>query len=236
MAEAPPCSSLEDFFVLAQVPNKLETFKETTGATEVEDLFELNEEMLTEAGFKKIEVKRFLRYLNLERSRIERRESSNSEHTVTSAPDPVNDAQSASMVRKDSVPLNSEPSSSLPTSSPAVSSSSSSSSSSPSAGAASSDGNRVKKDQWRRGEKIGQGAFGMVYKGLNTATGEIIAIKELNFDSSHLKSRQLKEMIKEVELMRRLSHPNIVKYLGGQEVLGARRAPWGHGGALRRQD
>ena len=39
------------------MPNKLETFKETTGATEVEDLFELNEEMLTEAGFKKIEVK-----------------------------------------------------------------------------------------------------------------------------------------------------------------------------------
>ena len=227
MAEAPPCSSLEDFFALAQVPNKLETFKETTGATEVEDLFELNEEMLTEAGFKKIEVKRFLRYLNLERSRIERRESSNSEHTVTSAPDPVNDAQSASMVRKDSVPLNLEPSSSSPTSSPAVSSSSSSSSSSPSAGAASSDGNRVKKDQWRRGEKIGQGAFGMVYKGLNTATGEIIAIKELNFDSSHLKSRQLKEMIKEVELMRRLSHPNIVKYLGGQEVLGARREEGG---------
>ena len=58
----------------------------------------------------------------------------------------------------------------------------------------------------------------MVYKGLNTATGEIIAIKELNFDGQHAKSRQLKEMIKEVELMRRLNHPNIVKYLGGQEI------------------
>lgn len=76
----------------------------------------------------------------------------------------------------------------------------------------------MKKDQWRRGEQIGQGAFGMVYKGLNTATGEIIAIKELNFDGQHAKSRQLKEMIKEVELMRRLNHPNIVKYLGGQEI------------------
>ena len=132
MVEAPPCSSLEDFFALAQVPNKLETFKETTGATEVEDLFELNEEMLTEAGFKTIEVKRFLRYLNLERSRIERRESNKSEQTVTLAPAPVNDAQSASMARKDSVPLNLEPSSSSPTSSLPVSSSSSSSSSSPS--------------------------------------------------------------------------------------------------------
>lgn len=88
----------------------------------------------------------------------------------------------------------------------------------------------MKRDLWRRGEKIGQGAFGLVYKGLNTATGEIIAIKELNFDSEHLKSKQLEEMIKEVDLMRRLSHPNIVKYLGGQEVLGGGGGGDGSGG------
>jgi len=79
------------------------------------------------------------------------------------------------------------------------------------------DNSRVRRGEWRLGEKIGQGAFGMVYKGMNTANGEIVAIKELNFDAS--KKRQLKEMVKEVDLMRRLRHPNIVKYLGGQEEL-----------------
>lgn len=64
--------------------------------------------------------------------------------------------------------------------------------------------NRVKHGEWKKGEKIGQGAFGLVFKGLNTLNGEIIAIKELNYDAD--KAKQLKEMIKEVKLMRRLSH------------------------------
>jgi len=74
---------------------------------------------------------------------------------------------------------------------------------------------RVQKDMWKCGEKIGQGAFGLVFKGMNKLNGEIIAIKELHFEPTQRK--QLREMVKEVKLMNRLSHENIVTYLGGQE-------------------
>eukprot|EP00755_Sulcionema_specki_P032328 Sspe_Gene.98505::Locus_71912_Transcript_1_1_Confidence_1.000_Length_661::g.98505::m.98505/K08838/STK24_25_MST4; serine/threonine-protein kinase 24/25/MST4 len=57
-------------------------------------------------------------------------------------------------------------------------------------------------------EPIGQGAFGQVYRGRNVQTGEIVAVKVINFE-------QLKEDIedirKECRLMRDCSHPNVVK-------------------------
>lgn len=35
--------------------------------------------------------------------------------------------------------------------------------------------------RWRKGEMIGCGAFGRVYMGLNVDSGELLAIKEVNF-------------------------------------------------------
>ena len=37
-------------------------------------------------------------------------------------------------------------------------------------------GNNIR---WKRGEMLGQGAFGIVYLGLNVETGELMAVKQM---------------------------------------------------------
>lgn len=56
----------------------------------------------------------------------------------------------------------------------------------------------------------------MVYRGMNLETGESIAIKELKFDPERMS--QLRAMQREVKVMRSLTHPNIVMYLGVEEM------------------
>eukprot|EP00755_Sulcionema_specki_P010406 Sspe_Gene.46392::Locus_23173_Transcript_1_1_Confidence_1.000_Length_2953::g.46392::m.46392 len=67
----------------------------------------------------------------------------------------------------------------------------------------------------RSGQILGRGAFGTVYMGLDTATGELIAIKEIIFkDATEEVKRQIAGVVKEISLMKRLVHPNIVQYYG----------------------
>jgi serine/threonine protein kinase len=35
--------------------------------------------------------------------------------------------------------------------------------------------------RWKQGEILGQGAFGIVYLGLNTDTGELMAVKQVEY-------------------------------------------------------
>jgi serine/threonine protein kinase len=65
---------------------------------------------------------------------------------------------------------------------------------------------------WKKMEKIGQGAFGTVYKGLDESTGKFIAIKELDFNQAN--ENQVSELQQEVEIMKGLHHENIVRYIG----------------------
>ncbi len=58
------------------------------------------------------------------------------------------------------------------------------------------------------GSKIGEGAFGDVYRG--TLWGQEVAIKTMK----GLKRSAIKDFKAEVAIMRRLRHPNIVAYLG----------------------
>jgi serine/threonine protein kinase len=73
------------------------------------------------------------------------------------------------------------------------------------------------RGNWKQGEVIGRGAFGQVFKGLWTGRGVVIAIKELYFDKEQKK--QLRLLRKEIEMLRRMKHDNIVTYLGGEEQL-----------------
>eukprot|EP00670_Eutreptiella_braarudii_P008808 CAMPEP_0174306020 /NCGR_PEP_ID=MMETSP0810-20121108/179_1 /TAXON_ID=73025 ORGANISM="Eutreptiella gymnastica-like, Strain CCMP1594" /NCGR_SAMPLE_ID=MMETSP0810 /ASSEMBLY_ACC=CAM_ASM_000659 /LENGTH=626 /DNA_ID=CAMNT_0015412609 /DNA_START=29 /DNA_END=1909 /DNA_ORIENTATION=+ len=67
--------------------------------------------------------------------------------------------------------------------------------------------------RFQKGELIGAGGFGQVFLGMDLANGKLIAVKHIdcNYLSSESEIKALKE---EIELLRTLSHPRIVHYLG----------------------
>lgn len=68
------------------------------------------------------------------------------------------------------------------------------------------------KFTWKRGQMIGEGSFGRVYKGLNENTGELIAVKQFSLvDGSEA---EIETFRREIEMMECLDHKNIVRYLG----------------------
>ncbi|ONM54761.1 mitogen-activated protein kinase kinase kinase NPK1 [Zea mays] len=72
--------------------------------------------------------------------------------------------------------------------------------------------------RWRKGELIGAGAFGQVYLGMNLDSGELLAVKQVLIGTSNATREKaqahIKELEEEVKLLKNLSHPNIVRYLG----------------------
>eukprot|EP01065_Artemidia_motanka_P032233 TRINITY_DN3925_c2_g1_i1.p1 TRINITY_DN3925_c2_g1~~TRINITY_DN3925_c2_g1_i1.p1 ORF type:complete len:557 (+),score=147.30 TRINITY_DN3925_c2_g1_i1:586-2256(+) len=70
--------------------------------------------------------------------------------------------------------------------------------------------------RWRRGPMLGKGAFGQVHMGLNEVTGELMAVKTVQFKSSKDSLRRMGSLQREVALMKELRHPNIVQYYFSQ--------------------
>ncbi|KAI3986042.1 hypothetical protein MKX01_039124 [Papaver californicum] len=70
--------------------------------------------------------------------------------------------------------------------------------------------------RWRKGELIGCGAFGRVYMGMNLDSGELLAVKQvlIAVNSKEKSQDHIRELEEEVKLLKNLSHPNIVRYLG----------------------
>ena len=74
--------------------------------------------------------------------------------------------------------------------------------------------------KWMRGQLIGKGTFGRVYLGMNTTTGELLAVKqvEVNHKGPNTDPSKIREMVKaldlEIDTMQHLDHVNIVQYLG----------------------
>ncbi|KAJ7890536.1 Pkinase-domain-containing protein [Mycena olivaceomarginata] len=62
------------------------------------------------------------------------------------------------------------------------------------------------------GNCIGRGQFGSVYRALNLNTGQMVAVKRLRLEG--LKEDEVTTLMREVDLVKRLSHPSIVKYEG----------------------
>ena len=66
---------------------------------------------------------------------------------------------------------------------------------------------------YKYGRLIGQGAFGKVNLGLNVLTGRVVAIKSFNKSNLNTNSENMKKILYETNLMKKLNHPNITKIL-----------------------
>eukprot|EP01018_Ginkgo_biloba_P027025 Gb_29735 [translate_table: standard] len=67
-------------------------------------------------------------------------------------------------------------------------------------------------DTFEKLDKIGQGTYSNVYKARDIDTGRIVALKKVRFDN--LEPESVKFMAREILVLRRLDHPNIVKLEG----------------------
>ncbi|KAF8702061.1 hypothetical protein HU200_033406 [Digitaria exilis] len=89
-------------------------------------------------------------------------------------------------------------------------------------GGVGADGTRVGEEhppiRWRKGDLIGSGAFGQVYLGMDLDSGELLAVKQVLIGSSNATREKAQahvmELEDEVKMLKNLSHPNIVRYIG----------------------
>ena len=59
-------------------------------------------------------------------------------------------------------------------------------------------------------DKLGEGAFGVVWKARNKLTGDLFAIKEIN---EQIEERENVLALPEVEILRQADHPNVLKLI-----------------------
>ncbi|XP_014368219.1 cyclin-dependent kinase 1 [Papilio machaon] len=64
-------------------------------------------------------------------------------------------------------------------------------------------------DDFLKIEKIGEGTYGVVYKGKNKITGQFVAMKKIRLESDD--EGVPSTAIREISLLKELNHPNIVK-------------------------
>ncbi|GMP54587.1 hypothetical protein CsSME_00019709 [Camellia sinensis var. sinensis] len=67
-------------------------------------------------------------------------------------------------------------------------------------------------DSFEKLDKIGQGTYSSVYKARDRTQKKIVALKKVRFDSMDPES--IKFMAREIVILRRLDHPNIIKLEG----------------------
>lgn len=69
--------------------------------------------------------------------------------------------------------------------------------------------------KWVKGEAIGRGSLGMVFKALDQLTGQAIAVKQVLLNAEEEADVKLKQSLEnEINLLQDLHHPHIVSYLG----------------------
>ncbi|ERN20499.1 hypothetical protein AMTRI_Chr01g112000 [Amborella trichopoda] len=67
-------------------------------------------------------------------------------------------------------------------------------------------------DSFEKLDKIGQGTYSNVYKARDLENGKIVALKKVRFDN--LEPESVRFMAREIHILRRLDHPNVIKLEG----------------------
>ncbi|XP_040245085.1 probable serine/threonine-protein kinase At1g54610 isoform X1 [Aegilops tauschii subsp. strangulata] len=67
-------------------------------------------------------------------------------------------------------------------------------------------------DSFEKLDKIGQGTYSIVYKARDLETGKIVALKKVRF--VNMDPESVRFMAREIHILRRLDHPNIIKLEG----------------------
>jgi len=72
--------------------------------------------------------------------------------------------------------------------------------------------------KWIKGALIGAGSFGKVYLGMDAVNGLLMAVKQVELPrgsapNEERKKNMLSALEREIDLLKDLSHPNIVQYL-----------------------
>ena len=75
-------------------------------------------------------------------------------------------------------------------------------------GKPSTGGGGLRMEDFVKLEKIGEGTYGVVFKGRNKKTGEIVAMKKIRLESEE--EGVPSTAIREISLLKELQHPNIV--------------------------
>ncbi|KAJ1950728.1 Protein kinase of the Mitotic Exit Network [Linderina macrospora] len=69
---------------------------------------------------------------------------------------------------------------------------------------------------YQLGDLLGRGSAGTVYRGLNWRTGEVVAVKQFHIDG-FASTSDAEGALKEIDMLKSLRHPNIVKYVGYEQ-------------------
>ena len=69
---------------------------------------------------------------------------------------------------------------------------------------------KVIMGRYKLGRLLGRGSFAKVYKAHNISTGEFVAIKVFDKEAVH-RSGTVEQVKREVDVMRRVHHPNVVR-------------------------
>ncbi|XP_076891691.1 uncharacterized protein LOC143543207 [Bidens hawaiensis] len=73
--------------------------------------------------------------------------------------------------------------------------------------------------RWKKGKLLGRGAYGDVYAGFDSETGEMCAMKEVTLSADKdLLNESVQQLRRDIARVSRLQHPNIARYYGFETV------------------